>query len=147
MLNRFRRQIGPSRRQFVSTVVRAPNHARLHPGEHPSPHGCVKWAHPSPLCCFPLHFPNLESWISVDSCQSEQNRTALCSFEPNLSGRTTKELRQLKIPRLPFHKIRSIQCHRRAQLATACTRVRRLVDRRSGCRGGSPAQQRCLPAA
>ena len=57
---------------------------------------------------FSLHFPNLESWISVDSCQSEHNRTALCSFEPNLSGRTAKELRQLKIPSLPFHKIRSI---------------------------------------
>ena len=57
---------------------------------------------------FSLHFPNLESWISVDSCQSEHNRTALCSFEPNLSGRTAKELRQLKIPRLPFHKILSI---------------------------------------
>ena len=74
---------------------------------------------PLPAWLFFLHFPNLESWISVESCQSEQNRTALCSFEPNLSGRTAKELRQLKIPRLPFHKIRSIHMplYRRAEIS------------------------------
>ena len=124
----FSTPIGPSRRQFVSTVVRAPNHARLYPGEHPSPHGWVKWAPPSPLGCFSCNPQNLESRISVDSCQSEQDRTALRSLEPNWSYRTEKEEVSAQIRSDPYfnksHIVAHIKSSRRAHGPTECHRNR-----------------------